>query len=265
MTVRINMRMTLMKWWTLNRPPSASMYNRSPGGGRNNPFGREENWYIIARRAGKLPNSWRWTPLKEIWQKNFRFLLQVGAGGWVGSAWERDQADNRSHFHFNSPPKCPQQIWAPGKGGENINSWPWLRISSEARGQQGNVRWVRAWPRVVSLGGAAAFQTKVWQRRRIGEKQHMLRRRGREGEWGKAKQHMLPVLSSLLLEAKLCVDQAPNAESSYPPSSPKSSLKSLLVLRKHANHRNTRLWEMFVRKSHNCQFVKIYLVTTVSI
>ena len=64
----------------------------------------------------------------------------------------------------------------------------------------------------------------------------------------------------LLLEAKLCVDQTPNAE-----SSPKSSLKSLLVLRKHANHRNTRLWEMFVRKSHNCQFVKIYLVTTVSI
>ena len=109
MTVRINMRMTLMKWWTLNRPPCASMYNRSPGGGRNNPFGRKENWYIIARRAGKLPNSWRWTPLKEIWQKNFRFLLQVGAGGWVGSAWERDQADNRSHFHFNSPPKCPNK------------------------------------------------------------------------------------------------------------------------------------------------------------
>ena len=165
----------------------------------------------------------------------------------VGSAWERDQADNRSHFHFNSPPKCPQQIWAPGKGGENINSWnpPSLirgswptreRKMSESLAESGLIR------------GAAAFQTKVWQRRRIGE-----------------KQHMLPVLSSLLLEAKLCVDETPKAESSFPPSSPKSSLKSLLVLRKHANHRNTRLWEMFVRKSHNRQFVKIYLVTTVNI
>ena len=67
-------------------------------------------------RVGGCPILADERPEEEIWQKNLRFLLQVGRRPEAGSAWGRDQGDNCSRLQLQLP-------MAAKKLRQMTNSW----------------------------------------------------------------------------------------------------------------------------------------------